>query len=734
MFSGAVADTLLSEMFKDGRVARDPDRYQETARKKLVSIGNIDEYTFIRLATDVCDSAVSPRELRSQAISASLTVYAMSEIETFRPLRGRPYSLARGDVEANIAELAAGEPPDDDVSFQIWKCKTRNYVSDEDLYEGVRLMGEVECTTRLVEQGHGQTATQHKSHPRMGSKCTTSSTWVHGLGQLLAESDRNKDEKDLAKMKTQLEKLKRKVPERLHAENIYYADLRAALNRKDGTNAIVRAHCRTSRKVMKELTSKFDDLDEETQLWYHAESKKQASESRSNIEEAINTLEADIQAKREVIERSRADRSACMYVSNCTFDDKEVLALAKLWKSKDDRYKICQVNQRRMESLRQPEVPSDFVKAQLTAMTWKGKDAKTILPDSIKRWATPFSRARKYFELTCLIVGSGEDCKYYGFRYATQNPINVVFLELYLVEDDELLTDFSTAAMLEFEVKQHEYNFNVLPLHVVSASELDIDEGTRMRILPGLVYGKGLVAWCDEDAIQFDIFLAGLPIDFTKPPKEKPEEPDIEVPPPADYWESCPWMEHRRARNKKKPDSDSGDDSSTDSSVDQDGDPEDDDADIEDATAYVRLLRKEWLLEHHEEEIDFEVVPRGGDSTLRDHGVMCDSWRGQGKRAYHERWVAAYFQYRSCTNAILEHGEEIAQLLCRQWCHKMQYYYNRWKRRYTVEFGDIYDDEYILAYRPLDECVELFDRLAIGTPSFARARFIDDLIPVWIAP
>ena len=79
---------------------------EETVREKLAWLVSLPEYVWSEVSSVVgCSSA----QLRSDSLIAANVSAAFIEFRVFREAHKLPWSLAIGDVDSNLTELASGQ-------------------------------------------------------------------------------------------------------------------------------------------------------------------------------------------------------------------------------------------------------------------------------------------------------------------------------------------------------------------------------------------------------------------------------------------------------------------------------------------------------------------------------------------------------------------------------------------------------------------------------------------------
>ena len=114
----------------------------------------------------------SEQQLRDAVLSTTYSQVADTKDRILDPLNELPNSLAIGSISDNLDELAAGDEPADDFSWQAWTL-LRNDHPKAEVIEVVGSLRDTNRTTRRVEQLHIGAANSAKHRPEFGPDMLT---------------------------------------------------------------------------------------------------------------------------------------------------------------------------------------------------------------------------------------------------------------------------------------------------------------------------------------------------------------------------------------------------------------------------------------------------------------------------------------------------------------------------------------------------------------------------------
>jgi len=176
-----VSEDALASLMEGPRVVVTYHELWQTLAEEMRWVVTLPTSTWEKLASVTSATADI---LRADCIAASHVSMHFSWRRVLEPASRRPWSLARGDLAANLDALAAEEEdPADEVSHQLWLL-ARNGFPRAQLLGVLRLMQEIGWSTMTVEQQHGSVATLRRLHPEYGVETLTSRAMAMMLRRL----------------------------------------------------------------------------------------------------------------------------------------------------------------------------------------------------------------------------------------------------------------------------------------------------------------------------------------------------------------------------------------------------------------------------------------------------------------------------------------------------------------------------------------------------------------------
>lgn len=189
----------------------------EEIQSSLASVANLSDVV-VELIADAMGLEV--RQLRHESIVASSVQAAYIGI-ALRRAREHPWSLAAGDISANLYTLKAGPCPADPVSCRIWHLMQLG-VCREEVVAGLRLFLDAPWSSEAVEQGHAAASRLIRRHKDLGVKsCMARSLVMHMIPLCADVPDVNKK----AKLEGRLQRFHSVQVDRITGRHAYFADM-----------------------------------------------------------------------------------------------------------------------------------------------------------------------------------------------------------------------------------------------------------------------------------------------------------------------------------------------------------------------------------------------------------------------------------------------------------------------------------------------------------------------------
>ena len=149
-------------------------------------------------------------DLKTDCIASAHASFHFVWRRVLEPAGELPWSLTRGNLHENLAELQMGPQPDEQASRNLWGLCHLNYPRGQ-LVKGLRIFSQLSWTSLPCEQLHGSLAVFRRWHPEFGVAPLVCRALLLQVSRILVPST-SKAEKEMAATIESLRKLSRKRP------------------------------------------------------------------------------------------------------------------------------------------------------------------------------------------------------------------------------------------------------------------------------------------------------------------------------------------------------------------------------------------------------------------------------------------------------------------------------------------------------------------------------------------
>ena len=645
----AVPDSAQQAVLKDARVALTAHLIKQDMVLALEHLSSLPERVWDIIAGV---ANVGASALRMNCVRAGHRAIAFLDFRLFQHAQGLPWSLCRGDLVTNLQLLqTAPRPITSAVGGQIWDLLHLGYPVAT-LTIMVRLLGECSWGTQVVEQIHASAAVVSRFHPEYALDTLLCRSMMLLASKLLPSQ--TKKQKAVAKLQKQMTRLARQNPSTGGARQFYFGELCKVAATTYGQQRLpaIRKH------IMKSHAGAFRAHAGPVQFSYirralaNASARKQEIlEQRTGMLRTLGTLQSEVAA--EAVVRKP------LLLSTAPWTSWEHDLFANLMS--DDDWKGVTVLKLRDRACAAPTPPS----AQLVAAL--DKQQLPELTDALPSpdWLGRVAQHRDWFSDSVFVVSQNGSEKAYAFVFAMQNPVAVWVSPLSAVDwyvDVELF-----GSTLQWP--RHEYQTNCGD-NVDAASVLNVPLDLVSVIHGFALHGQGRLV---STAVATPVagFLAGLP-------QVRQRGSGGGAAAESSLASEVPWAEtllqkrafKSRGKAKTAPCELSAE---IDEDLSFDGEEFVSSAEV---LADLATMPQEWADLPEDGILDFQVSLLGGAWTLAHRGVVADacSAAARGERAV--PWCRSRGMPLSARYDLRLYGEEVAAILARGWCSKMQFLLN----------------------------------------------------------
>ena len=699
-------EALSLMMLEDDRAVRLVEAYEACLNEEMDWMANITEPVWQMLELVACSSGSTCRAIRSACLHCAHTSCSYIHHNFLDHVRSLPWSLAIGDIEANLESLATSSAPlDDPVTKNIHALLKMNF-SRPQLVEAVAMLKDCRWSTAFAEQLHAHAAALHRLHREYHAETLCSRTMLSFM-KLLTGSDAMDQQEQKAKRTLTL--LGRKNPEKASGMAnfvgafVHEAKELTASNRTL-TVAETNAHWSAGAERWSELTPA-------QKRSFDASSSASSHAKRVCIEADKAKVVADLALARkrhaqELVESGRPSRA-----SSCRLSATQRARLQVLFDS------FSKVDALRRIAMQKLDIPPRHL---VEAMASVNIPPSAVVAHQPEHWCKQMCKHRELFAQTLLCASSLDQKRFFYFCYATQSPQEIVLAPLEAMVDLKPASSGSSCGAKDVPALVHCASFALTVGHYISGRALRLKDDEWMYVIPNAGFHKdsGVVEANSDDGVFYQDYLKGQPEPVAAPQAGSAGSRNSAQ---QELLKAHPWLQKALSKKHTK----------APQSEDEEEEEEEDKkmaADIvERVMEKLQATRQELQGLHEGPGQDFEVYMRreyalrgeagtgGADcATGEAHSIAQDFCRQHSMR------TSSTFSFSLCG------GQQPATRLAQEWCRKMQHFYTAFVEQEHARL----DWAAVAAAFPADAEYEEFVRSSPHAAVRQRAAALTTLIPL----
>ena len=705
--SGFVADQALAAVMKDSRLPLIAADVVSDLRRDVEAVCSTSPCVW-RVLAGV--AKCSPADLRDSAVSAALTSsgYILGKL---RPAQRPPFDLLTGDPAANLERLSkAALPPDNDVSWKIWKLLGLGY-NRQHILEGLRLLGRASWTTTVTEQGHSASSKLGKFHKMYGARMMQDRACLANAAALFSTTP---EERKLERAKSKLDRLSRCNYNYLTGRQMLLRELHLTadgfkLQGKRFVPGMVKnlmvLHGKQWRGMIRGQQEKFEGraalLRQEKQL--------ETQQRREELEAEIPKLQDRASA--------RMGPDTALSFKSARLSPEEILEFEAMAGMSQFRKEVIDADLKRgpKRCLRpHSEVEKSLSRIDLPHLNV----AATVL-----QWLPVVCLQREWFASTAIRIGGPIGGSMWKFIYASKSPYVACLLRLRFVED---MSDITTACARDGILPgDWQFCFEGDLSDWVWTDDSPFPSDAAFACMKDLVAVGGGRFVADGDWVPLEEVLSMF---GAKAAAEEPAEEVVAMPAPL-AEDSCfdkhPWLLDYLDANPWLPSSGLAGGASVAARKDIAW-AEVSDSDAADIFNVLMAKRAEWADEAVDGPGDFLVELLGGTWTKTHLGVDYDAFRGFARGRDAAQFCEMWSLQKSFRCSVLTTTGHFAHMVCTAWCARMQFFYNKF-----VAEGDgvEYSDATLSAFVEAPDVARAYE-VAAGGPVRERIAKLRAMRPI----
>lgn len=664
--SSHVSDGWLTELLKDGRVPLNMDALEAALQSQYEWLVKLPIGVWKLLAAV---AGVSGTALRTMVMESGHVQIGFLHNRVIKHARAMPWALCIGDIEENLKHLKASEEPDDLVTWKIWRLLQLGY-SMHQLVNAVSLLADIQWHTVTTEQLHGSMATLHRYHPDYGQETLCLRAVIHAMRRLVPVP--LDVEKDVAKLRSALEKLKGRRSGTMGGRQVYFADLMGVAKEWQAQGRNVPDNIR--KVIMKAHGARYKQLTEEQRRVYDARAASHVAETQDAVHDQITHLRAKIQQlDAEVEEAHEKLKRSPMKLSSCAWSAEDIMRMEDLLAS--PVYAASNIKKLRAKALQTPQPDPAFM--HLLQSIDLGAEEDNAKP----AWLWPVCLNRAAFS-ACLLSFPSPDgsVQWYKFLFAMLKPHMLALCPLERCECPLPVGPITSCNWMQFANDYYDYAFKFEVLTVKYVEDLPDANADNICVLPNVRYLEGGLVATHSDPITLKDFLACQPpIERAEPAQSTTGSVGTHQPKSMTLQEIRLQKHMARIAARENPSGSMA--ASSDAFVPQQPaivPPANADVEFEEVANALEQQRAAWLSDPNATTTNFRVAVTGGRWLQAHQGRPIDSFKGCARGAAIEGWCHDFQMAASMKFDINVCGEAAAFELANAWVDRMQYFYDIW--------------------------------------------------------
>jgi len=721
------AEVFINKLFEDDRIAAKLPEFEALLRSEVTAVHELPEFIYDRLAP-VIGEDVSPDDLRSQCCRAADTCAGYIDRLVFVDARLPPWNLTRGDPDRNLDDLAAGPEPEHPAAKKIRKL-TQDGHNRKELKMVIVLLSLIRWSTLQVEQAHGSAAVMYKFHHGYIAETLRLRAFCHMFWKLIRPE---KQDTRVTRSGARIDALLAKQSSQIRGFALFTQSLVPAVPYLVPTVTDPQNRTRLLFMVAGKL---WKAASMETRQEYNEQAKKARQVAAHSVEDKLEEERANLQEQRQRVDDKISAKSLMGLVQDLRLTDEAKAELQKMFES--DKFRGAALETLRQKAAAKAEIPDRHQRKLLGQQPYYRREFQK----GPKPWWLSFlCRLRSVLKDAVVQIGGGDDARFYLMLFALQQPHQVTFRSLRSFEV-ELPFELGWDALVVGVRFFHPFNWALTDdLPYVHEFHLREEAASDVYIVPRVSIAAGVVT-ADAEPVRLEVFIEqhGCVV-----PGELHEDEDTDEETSSDEEEEgAPvWLEKhtkdmQQAKKKRKlmrpPGKvklvDADDSASSDSDgimtqkvhLDEDG--------LREYYEKLDEWKAAWDEDHPEPDDDgnnFKTKYRTAPSTFAKKGLVVDFVRATFVDENARKYLVLYKLQQSFDMSVTGHPAFITGALCEAWNHRMQYFYDEW-RRAGCDRSYVHSQELIDAYQEPDELLRVVPLL--DAKSIVRLNVLRKLTP-----
>ena len=301
------------------------DAIRTSAMREVCWVVALADLVWHRLAC-IAGDTITPLEMRSDTLRSTHGTAGFLQQGIFDLPQQMPWSLAVGDVEAHLQRLEVQPEPRELVSRRIWRMlRTRRRRSD--VVSAIKLWSHIRFTAITIEQDHAACSIYRRYHHEHGVAILTSLVMAYFMRVLVRQPRKDPVERMHERA---LKALLRKVPSRLHGQNIYLRDLSAQTSMKYAADTLEIRQA-AHEAAIRQHVALYDMLPEEVIRMYEDAAATEIATKEESLLTAYQHHWENLAQHRRRAKVDAVDSYSPLVLGNMRFQDGDFDMLQRIW-------------------------------------------------------------------------------------------------------------------------------------------------------------------------------------------------------------------------------------------------------------------------------------------------------------------------------------------------------------------------------------------------------------------
>ena len=421
-----VPDSAVGMIFEDARVARSADAIKDSMLSELAWLEGLDGSLWDTMAALFTPEDNFPASaIQSEVLHGAHAAAGYFHWKTLRRVHDLPWSIARGDQDANLEALKCGPRPTHPTASKIWGLLQAGYSRDK-IKAGLELLLDAPWATAATEQGHSMGALVKRMHPECGLPSIITRSMLGGFRKLLPRL--SAEQIQVNKLRAKLSKMSKRNTELVGARHILFGDLMKISSKWTRIGKRSQDKFR-QRKVMKSHAKIWKIMPQKQKDEYEVRATIKRSQSasllRADMEHATSARDLALQRL-----ESSEDPRPPLALTSCQLTRSEMALLSEQWQWKAMDIGAATRHEEMDKWTAAPKPTCDEELETLEKYEVEDESWKHVITAPRPSWLSSVVYYRSHFKRSVWCIPSLSHSVAYKVMFLVQNPHQVYFAKM----------------------------------------------------------------------------------------------------------------------------------------------------------------------------------------------------------------------------------------------------------------------------------------------------------------